>query len=311
MSDPYVANHDAIRTRLNWPTASPVDVVLDTDTYNEIDDQFALVHSLLSPERIHLQAVYAAPFHNTRSSGPGDGMRKSYDEIIRILKMMGQPVSLALRGSDRWMESDGDSVSSDARDDLIARARGRTVDDPLYVVAIGAITNVASALVAAPEIREKIVVLWLGGQPLDWASAHEFNLAGDQTASRFVLDCGVPLVLFPCSLVAEALRTTLAEMERVLDGSGPVGEYLCDILRAYESYDLTASGASKVIWDLAPLGWLLDSEWVRASVAPSPILADGCTWKYDACRHPILLAEQVFRDKVFADLFSKVRQLGE
>ena len=41
--------------------------VLDTDTYNEIDDQFALVQALLSPDRITLEAVYAAPFHNSQS----------------------------------------------------------------------------------------------------------------------------------------------------------------------------------------------------------------------------------------------------
>jgi hypothetical protein len=99
-------------------------------------------------------------------------------------------------------------------------------------------------------------------------------------------------------------------MESSLHGSGPVGEYLCDIFRAYESYDLTARGASKVIWDLAPVGWLLDSGWVRTSVAPSPILADECRWQYDAGRHPIRLAEQVDRDKVFADLFTKARQCG-
>ena len=31
-----------------------IDVVLDTDTYNEIDDQFALVYALLTPECINL-----------------------------------------------------------------------------------------------------------------------------------------------------------------------------------------------------------------------------------------------------------------
>ena len=45
---------------------------LDTDTYNEIDDQFALVQMVLSPQRIRLEAIYAAPFLNERSSSPGD-----------------------------------------------------------------------------------------------------------------------------------------------------------------------------------------------------------------------------------------------
>lgn len=63
-------------------------VLLDTDTYNEVDDQFAVVHALLAPERITLEAICAAPFHNDRSDGPGDGMEKSYDEIIRLLERL-------------------------------------------------------------------------------------------------------------------------------------------------------------------------------------------------------------------------------
>ncbi|MDB5059507.1 MAG: Inosine/uridine-preferring nucleoside hydrolase, partial [Chloroflexi bacterium] len=61
--------------RLESPT-STIHMVLDTDTYNEIDDQFAIAYALLSPERIVVEAIYAAPFHNDRSTGPGDGMRK-------------------------------------------------------------------------------------------------------------------------------------------------------------------------------------------------------------------------------------------
>ena len=70
--------------RLSLPEGK-IDMVLDTDTYNEVDDQFALAYALLSPERLNVQAVYAAPFHNNRSSGPADGMQRSYDEIADIL----------------------------------------------------------------------------------------------------------------------------------------------------------------------------------------------------------------------------------
>ncbi len=70
------------------PRPGRVRAVLDTDTYNEIDDQFALVQAMLSPDRIALEAIYAAPFHNKRSSGPGDGMDKIYDEILRLLDRM-------------------------------------------------------------------------------------------------------------------------------------------------------------------------------------------------------------------------------
>src|SRR5437868_5321521 len=63
----------ARRIELLEPPAGHVRMVVDTDTYNEIDDQFALVYALLSPERMTCEAIYAAPFHNQRSSGPEDG----------------------------------------------------------------------------------------------------------------------------------------------------------------------------------------------------------------------------------------------
>ena len=78
---------DLLRQRLALPTG-PVSMVLDTDTYNEIDDQFAVVYSLIS-EGVNVEALYAAPFHNARSSGPGEGMHKIYGEILRLLDRLG------------------------------------------------------------------------------------------------------------------------------------------------------------------------------------------------------------------------------
>ena len=92
------------------PRPGRVRAVLDTDTYNEIDDQFALVQALLSPDRIALEAIYAAPFHNTRSTGPGDGMDKSYDEILRLLGRMGRsPDGFVFKGvrDVRWSRQTG------------------------------------------------------------------------------------------------------------------------------------------------------------------------------------------------------------
>ena len=45
------------------------------------------MHALLSPE-LRVEAIYAAPFDNSRSSGPADGMEKSYEEILRLLERL-------------------------------------------------------------------------------------------------------------------------------------------------------------------------------------------------------------------------------
>jgi purine nucleosidase len=73
------SGRDSELRKLLEPPAHKAQVVLDTDTYNEIDDQYALAYSLLSPSRMEVEAVYAAPFLNGRSRSAGDGMEKSYE----------------------------------------------------------------------------------------------------------------------------------------------------------------------------------------------------------------------------------------
>jgi inosine-uridine nucleoside N-ribohydrolase len=305
MELPFPFPTAAQRLALLEPPAGKVQMVLDTDTYNEIDDQFALVYALLSPERLAVEAVYAAPFHNSRSSGPADGMRKSYDEIARVLDRLGHPrEGFVFEGSESWLPGAGQPVPSAAASDLVARARAPR-QGPLYVVAIGAITNVASALLAAPDIAEHVVVVWLGGHPSAWHHTREFNLEQDLAASRVVLDSGVPLVRVPCLNVAEHVRTTQAEMERFVKGRGPIGDYLFEIYSGY--YD-DHYARSKELWDIAPIAWLVDPAWVDSVLVHSPILTSELTWSHDPGRHLVREARSVRRDAIFADLFRKLER---
>ncbi|MEO0965671.1 MAG: nucleoside hydrolase [Planctomycetota bacterium] len=291
--------------RLEHP-GRKVDVVLDTDTYNEIDDQFALAYALLSPESMQVLAVHAAPFHNARSTGPADGMQRSYEEIGRVLDRLGRSDVPAYRGAERWFADAGPDTGGDAADDLIRRAMDRPADDPLYVVAIGAPTNVAAALTRRPELIDRVVVLWLGGHALHWHNANEFNLKQDVPASRLLFDCGVPLVQFPCRCVVETMTTTHAEMQEHVAGASPIGDYLAAI---FDEFVDDVPGRTKVIWDLAPVGWLVDPRWAESQLVPSPIIASDQPPRYafDHRRHLIRSATAVKRDAIFGDLFAKLR----
>ena len=283
-----------------------VRIVLDTDTYNEIDDQFALSYAMLSPEEIAVEAIYAAPFHNSRSTGPGDGMEKSYAEILRLLDFLGHSAAgFAFRGSTAYLSAQRVPQDSAAVRDLIDRALASPADDPLYVVAIGAISNVASALLLAPQIIQNIVVIWLGGHHLNWHHAREFNLKQDVPAAQVVLDSGVPLVLVPCLGVASHLLTTQAELEAHLRGSSPLGDYLCQIFKEYRP---DSFAASSVIWDIATIAWLIEPDWVPADWVHSPLLSDQATWSVDRTRHWVRAAHFVHRDPIFRDLFRKIQQ---
>ena len=81
---------------LSVPTGV-VDAVIDTDTYNEVDDQFALAYLIKSTEKINLKAIYATPFFNNNSSSPSDGMHKSYDEIFKIFPETKTVITLGFR----------------------------------------------------------------------------------------------------------------------------------------------------------------------------------------------------------------------
>jgi len=298
---------ETIRINRLTPPSGRVSVVLDTDTYNEIDDQFALVYAMLSREQLDLQAVYAAPFHNNRSNGPGDGMERSYEEILRVFDRLGdKPDGLVFRGSTSYLPGPDTAVESPAVADLIARAESAT-DAPLYVLAVGAITNVASAILLKPAIVENIVVVWLGGNPQLWPNASEFNLKQDVHASRLMFDCGVPFVHIPCVNVAEHLRTTLPEVQAFARGRGAIGDYLCEI---YQDYFPDHYARSKVIWDISAVAWVLNPGWVQTVLVHSPILTDQLTWSHNPTRHFIREANRVDRDAIFGDLFRKLEHMS-
>ncbi|MBT3265804.1 nucleoside hydrolase [Candidatus Poribacteria bacterium] len=296
---------ESLRSRLAWPEGR-VRMVLDTDTYNEVDDQFALCHALLSPDRLQVDAIYAAPFHNNRSAGAEDGMEKSYEEILRLLGMLGvEDDGFVFRGSREYISSAARPPRSEAVTDLIERASASSEDDPLYVVAIGAITNVSAAILAEPSIIEKIVIVWLGGADVHRGSAREFNLGQDLIASQTVFDCGVPLVHIPCRNVTSHLHTTIPELEHYLGGQGRLCDYLVDIVKGYVS-DAGRYGWSKVIWDISATAYLINGDWVPTHLAPSPVLTDDFRWAVGADRHTIRAATYVKRDPIFRDVFTKL-----
>ena len=297
---------EATRLKMLTPRPGVVRAVLDTDTYNEIDDQFALVQMVLSPERIKLEAIYAAPFFNDRSSGPGDGMELSYKEILRLLERLGvEPRGLVYRGVTEYVGPQKQVREAPAVDDLIARARASTPDDPLYVVAIAAISNVASALLKAPDIIDRIVVVWLGGHALEWPHQREFNLKQDVGGVQVLFDCGVPLVVVPCMGVVSHLHSTVPEIERYVEPHGEIGQFLAMRFKEY-SKDGDFVGWSKEIWDMAPVGWLIEASWAPSVLVPTPIMTSEMTYSVDRARHPMRYVTHIRRDPILKDFFGKL-----
>ena len=302
-------NETQLLKNLSVPTG-PVDVVLDTDAYNEIDDQYALAYLLRSSDRLHVKGICAAPFFNQNSSSPADGMEKSFEEIRHLLFLAGCPElePVVFRGSDRYLPDEQTPVPSDAASFLAGLSESYTPEHPLYVVAIGAITNVASALLLNPEIKNRIVVVWLGGHALYMNHTQEFNMAQDVAAARVVFGCGVPLIQLPCLGVVDVFSTSRYELEHWLKGKNSLCDYLVEhTVREAERY---AAGKpwTRVIWDVTAVAWLLnDSDrFMQSCLIPSPIPEYDHHYGQDPTRHLIRSVYRIHRDALFEDLFRKL-----
>nr|MBQ4319769.1 nucleoside hydrolase [Clostridia bacterium] len=285
----------------------PKRMILDTDTFNEVDDQFALAYAMLLskiPERkLELLSVNAAPFLNKRSTSPLDGMQKSYDEIKRIVGFIDSDSKIPIyAGSAKFMESKDAPEESPAARNIIDTALAS--DDTLYVVTIGAPTNVAAAITLCPEIKEKIVVVWLAGNALHWPTAREFNMVQDIKSSQIILDSGVPVAIIPCMGVCSALTTTIPELEYYLRGKNKLCDYLIDIVADYPNlYGWDKMAWSKVIWDVSAVACLMLPNSIQRVVIPTPRLTDDCSYVQDYARHPWIYVRHLNRDVIFADLF--------
>ena len=355
------------------PPSGPVRCVIDTDTRNEIDDQFALAWALLSQDRLNIEAIYAAPYsfverikevrqaNQIRSRTdevsaeeqevlarhirllqrleeqgidvdddrqvdpqdvvlvtPGRGMELSYHEILLVCEKLGIELNdRVFRGSDRYLHSYDEPVESDAVVHLIALAKTASAAEPLHVIAIGALTNVASALLLAPEIIEKIVVSWTAGYPTTVVDVVQpsFNMEQDMLASQLLFDSGVPLVYLPGFHVGAQLSLSLPEMEAWVKGRGAIGDYLY-WLYTNNPHDprhgfVDHFARTWIVWDLINFAWLINPDWVPTFITDAPCLSDDCRWyRQGVKRHPIREALDINRDAIYRDFFSKLARLS-
>lgn len=339
------------RKRLSVP-GGKIRLVLDTDAKNEIDDQFAIAWALRSTERFDVEAVYAAPFSHdclkalftgkslehapglTYAEDPESGMEQSYDEICKIYELLGiSHEKKVWKGSGEYVADHRGAVESEAARDLVNRAMNG--EGLLYVAAFGAITNIASAILMEPEIVNRIVVVWLGGQPLYFSHALEFNLMQDVAAAQVIFNSGVPLVYIPCMNVASLLAVTEDEVRHRLMGHTKIGDYLGqNVLDAFanpqgaiyatamyrssymrgredqdetylKQFDSKHVSWSRIVWDIATIAFLKNPTWTPSSLELSPVLLDDMTWgEKDSTKHNIRVVNYCYRDLIFGDLFA-------
>ncbi len=250
----------------------PVRVVLDCDTKNEVDDQFAIAHALgLSPGTLEVRGVISV--HNTTAHGPGS--RDLYqEEAERVVALCGDGVP-CIPGAERPMEDRFKPVESEGLEFLVEEARR----EPLTIIATGPATDVASMLLVAPEVRENVRVVWLGGFG-DEESYERFKMGGelngraDISSWRALFEDSVELLQVPGwsgphKLVVKG--NSFAEELRSLNK--PIADYLAKILISQVEENGGELGPEeKIIWDVACISAVADPTTVAIDRLAVPTL---------------------------------------
>lgn len=297
------------KKNLKMPT-HPVDVVLDTDAYNEIDDQYAVCYLLACEEKLRVQAFYAAPFSNKKEPSVKRGMEESYREIGDLLKLAGREHPV-FSGSDRYLDNETTPVDSDAARDLAARALRYSPEDPLYVVAIGAITNVASAILLEPRVAENTVVVWLGGHAHHFHDTAEFNMRQDVAAARVVMGSGVPFVQLPCNGVVSSFTLSEPELDRHFVGKTKLMDYLASATKEYVEERFPGMPWAKPIWDVTAVAWLMNENNRYMLGCTEKCRLPGYDDRYEtAIDKDIEYVYHIFRNKLMDDMIRRIRSLG-
>ena len=284
-----------------------IDVVLDTDAFNEIDDQFAISYMMKSKEKLHIKAICAAPFHNSHSEGPKDGMEKSYDEIMKLLSLMNESVDV-FKGAEKYLDDEKTPIVSDSSKMLAELSNEYSPENPLYVVAIGAITNVASALLLNPEMKNNVVVVWLGGHAQHFHNTKEFNMRQDIAAARVVMKCGVPFVQLPCIGVVDNFRISRPELEFWFKGKNELADYLASNTIAEAERKAKGRAWTRVIWDVTAVAWLLndDNKFMLSRTISTPIPTYDNLYATSHNGHPMTYVYHIKRDALMNDLINKI-----
>ena len=280
-------------------------VIVDTDAYNEMDDQFSILYALCS-DRMEVIAVNAAPFRNDRADTFEDGMVKSYEEILRLTALLPDGDSIPVfHGSRKAIEQTGHLAPSPAAENIISEALES--EEIIYILTLGAATNVASALLMDPRIAEKICVIWLGGTSLDKPDVREFNLAGDYAAGQVLLNSGCTVLLCPAFDVTCVLEADLDELT-ALDGVNPHGTYLADLTREFHEKAGSPADWKRVIWDIAAPAILADPGCAEMEIVTAPVFTDRFTYAFDKTRHAMILLKKLDRNAVFKGCFDTLRK---
>ncbi len=166
------------------------------------------------------------------------------------------------------MESKDRPSKSEGVDLIIAAAHRGSPDNPLWVVGIGASTDLASAILLDPAIIPNVRYVFHARSPKTWPERSvQFNVKGDVFAAQVLLESAVPLVWFD---TGTEITASMEETEQKLAPLGAIGKYLHEYRFNHPGFQSPKKG----FFDLGDIAWLIDPTLATSEIVPAPTMDD-------------------------------------
>jgi purine nucleosidase len=284
-------------------------VIINTDAKNEADDQYAIVHALLSPS-LDVRGLVAAHFGASRSDRSMAESREEIDRLLDLMDLTGKVV-VANGAAEAVVDAQTPRDSRGARL-IIEESRLASEQDPLYVAFLGPLTDMASAILLDPEIvRRPVVVIWIGGVGYGGVETYpgiEFNLSNDITAANVVFDSGITIWQVPSNVYSQ-VSVSYAELEEKIRGTSDLADYLIDQLVEWNATHHPEPIESRSLGDSPAVSLMLFPRGGNFRTVPAPRF--GREGHYlPGSGHPVRVVESVDVRFLLEDMFAKIRRFG-
>jgi purine nucleosidase len=284
-------------------------VIINTDAKNEADDQFAIVHALLSPS-LDVRGLIAAHFGTSRSDR---SMEESREEIDLLLDLMGlqEDVTVA-NGAATPIPDEQTPRESAGAQLIIAESKLASVQEPLLVAFLGPLTDMASAILIDPDIVDReIVVIWIGGVGYGGVETYpgvEFNLRNDIAAANVVYDSGITVWQIPSNVYSQ-VSVSYTELEEKIGGTSKLADYLINQMVEWNRRYWPEPIESRSLGDSPAISLMLYPRGGNFRIVPAPRFGQEGHY-LPGSGHPVRVVESVDVRFLLEDMFAKIRKVG-